>query len=174
MRIKFGKIKYKGASLVEVILYLALTSSMLLMLSTTFNSYLKARSRSQVREEVNSQARYIIKEINNEITIGTGITTPVAGGSGQSLGVVGGNGNPNSTISLTNGNLVYDNGTINKNLNTDRIDITEFIVNNYSGVDGNTIISYSVTLSYAQGNALEFDYANTYQSSVSLKINGGN
>lgn len=171
-RYKQKQNKYQAVTLIEVILYIALTSSMLLVISSSFNTYVKTKIRASVREEVNSQARFVIQQVNREIAKGVDIVSPPEAGNGNIIEIDKNGGDPNSIISLSGNYLNIDTGPgSGSNMNSARTKVSALTVSNRSNGENSNIVTYEFTVEYVGGSAEEFRYSNTYRSSVSLKAN---
>jgi len=71
----------RGFSLLELILYIAILSIMSVVLTASFLALTQGRTRSESRTEVNSNLRFAMDKITQDITNATFVTTPVSGTS---------------------------------------------------------------------------------------------
>lgn len=79
--------KNRGFSLLELILYIAILSIISVVLTASFLVLTQGRTRSESRTEVNSNLRFAMDKITQDITSATLVATPASGAS-ASLSVV--------------------------------------------------------------------------------------
>jgi len=163
------KNKYKAVTLIETLLYIALTSIMLYTITISFNDFLRTKVRTSVRTEANTQAVFIIEKINYELRNADSIITPTNGTSDtkityHTIGAVN-----NSTLDIVNGNLQITNGSNTKVLSNNLVNISNLNLENRAPVGTQPIIYYSFTIT-TSGGSIDFNYSNNYQSSVLLKL----
>ncbi|MBI5078116.1 MAG: hypothetical protein HZB11_01955 [Candidatus Yonathbacteria bacterium] len=91
------KIKNSGISLLELLLYIAILSGLMVVLSDAFIMLSKGRGQSEARSEVNSAIRFSAELIKQDVKNASAISTPALG-------------TPASTLSLTVSgvSVVYD------------------------------------------------------------------
>ncbi len=113
-----GKFKIKkGFTLVEILLYMALLSIFLITLVDILVSALDVQLESQATSAVDIDSRFISSRLNYDILRASAITTPAnLGDTANSL--VATIGGVNYTYSLSGGNLVLNDGSGGKNLNS--------------------------------------------------------
>ncbi|MEK6877199.1 MAG: type II secretion system protein [Thermoproteota archaeon] len=89
--------KKRGFSLLELLVYIAILSILVIVISNTFISLSKGRGQSQAKSEVHSAIRFATELLRQDIKNASVITTPISGGS-------------SSTLTLTRGGvtIVYD------------------------------------------------------------------
>lgn len=81
----------KGTSLLELLLYVAILSGLMVVMADIFVSLSKGRGQAQARSEVNAAIRFATEKISQDIKSATVITTPVQGTASSTLAVtVGG------------------------------------------------------------------------------------
>lgn len=91
------RLRSRGMSLLELLLYIAILSGLMVVVSDAFISLSKGRGQAEARSEVNSAIRFAAERVKQDIKNASAISTP-------SLGT------PASTLSLTVSGLpvVYD------------------------------------------------------------------
>jgi len=163
------KTKYKAITLIEVLLYIALTSMMLYTITLGFNDFLRTKVRSSVRTEANTQAIFLMEKINYELRNSDSIISPDNQDTATSLTyhVIGDTNN--STLEVVSGVLQITNGANTKTLSNNLVTISNFNVENRAIIDTQPIVFYSFTIT-TKGGSIDFIYSNEYQSTVLLKL----
>lgn len=136
--------KQKGFTLVEIILYMALLSIFLIVLTDIFVSILDVRRESEATSAVEQDGRYILNRFMYDIPRASSVTTPASlGGSGSTLAIV--IGGTNYTYSLSGGNLQLNDGTIN-NLNSSGTSLSDISFQRIGNSGGKDTIKIQFTL----------------------------
>lgn len=165
----------KGITLVEIILYVAILG----FISTAFISMsmnmMSLKSKSSSQQEVDSSLQFISQKINYEIRNAKSIS----GISGVGFTLTFADTNRNPTIfDLNNGNIRMGFGvgvscpTTNPCiLNSNKITISNFTVNNLSSGDSQTQnIHYSITANFINNSSRpEFDASGTITDSIEIR-----
>jgi hypothetical protein len=163
------KRKYSAVTLIEVLLYIALTSTMLVTITASYNNFLTSKVRTSVRNEVDTQALFIIEKINYELRNADQVITPTNTNSGTSLEFHIQGAAQNSVLGISGGNIQITNNGVTTTLSNNIVDISNFNVENRAPIGTQPAIHYSFTIS-TTGAAIEFNYSNDYQSSALLKL----
>ncbi len=71
----------QGFSLLELIIYTAILSVMMVVISNTFIGLLKGRGQAEARNEVNSAIRFATEQIRQDIKGASAVVTPTTSGS---------------------------------------------------------------------------------------------
>lgn len=74
----------KGFSLLELLIYIAILASVLLVISQTFIYLNRGRGQAEARSEVNSNLRFAVEKIASDIRASSSITTPANASSTSS------------------------------------------------------------------------------------------
>ena len=74
-----------GFSLLELLIYMAVLSIVLAVIATIFVTIESGNARNQVQSEVDSNLRFAIQEIENDLRTATAVSTPTALGTSQSV-----------------------------------------------------------------------------------------
>jgi prepilin-type N-terminal cleavage/methylation domain-containing protein len=117
--------KKKGFSLIELLIYMAILSSMLVVLTQIFTSIIQARLESEATSGVQQNANYILNRFIYDISRATSIDIPASYG-----------GTPSSSLQITINGVIYAyslNGgslQISNNLGTDDLNSNEVTVSN--------------------------------------------
>jgi Tfp pilus assembly protein PilW len=73
--------RQSGFTLVELLLYLAITSIMIVVISAFIQAMYEARVKSQTISEVEHQGQLVMNTIGQSLRNATGVTTPAANGT---------------------------------------------------------------------------------------------
>jgi len=135
-----------GFTLIELILYMALMSIFLIVLSELFISILEVRKESEAVSSVEQDGRFILTRLNYDLNRATSVTTPASLGetSTNLVIVIGGD---TFTYALTGSNfqLTNTNGTDNINSSGSQISDISFKRIGNSGGNPTIKIAYTVT-----------------------------
>jgi hypothetical protein len=162
--------KYKAYSLIEVLLYMALTSMLVITLSTFYTSLMQARQRNFVVREVNEQAVFITDQLRQKLSDSSQVNTPAVGTQSQTLDIDT-QSFGNIQFRVTNNLLeISTDGGPYQQLSTDSVTLTNLSFSNVSDGTTSDVITISFDLSYtATSNRAEENYSNSYQTTVTLK-----
>ncbi len=141
--------KQRGFTLLEILLYLVIFSSVIGAIISLSNTAISQRVKNQVTSDVNYQAEATLASIIQAIQSASSVTTPTLGGNSASLTLV----MPNSATNPT----IYD--TYNDGLTT-RLRLRE----------GSPAVSNYLTSSHAVLSNLSFTNAGVPGSKGSIKI----
>lgn len=82
------KIGKRGFSLLELLIYIALLSGLMVVISSAFISLSKGRGQSDARSEVNAAIRFVNERLKQDLKNATSITTPILGTASSTLEMV--------------------------------------------------------------------------------------
>jgi type II secretory pathway component PulJ len=125
--LQFTIYKYrKGFTIVELLIYMALLSGFLIVMTELFASIMDVKLESNAVSSVEQDGRYILTRLAYDIPRSSAITTPSTLGSttGSLVMVISG---VTYTYSVVNGNLEITN-----NLGTNNLNSSESIISNVS------------------------------------------
>lgn len=155
----------QGFSLLELLLYIGLSSTILLVVSSFFVLSLQSRVKNQTIAEVEGQGLRVMQIISKEIKNATVLTSPTQGTLAASL-------------SLNGGGVVFDlsNNVIRINIGTpvaltsSQVIATNLSFYNLSYTNTPGIIRFQFTLShYNPAGKNEYEYSQTFYGSASLR-----
>ena len=166
------KMKTKGFTLIELILYIAIITIVMSALIPFAWNIIEGSAKSSVEQEVSSQARYVSERIKYEIRNATSINTPAPGASGSVLIL---NTSPSTIIDLNSSKVrISDDGGPLTNLNSNETEVSGLNFTSYQSSDGKTKhiqFSFTVDDNYT-GSRQEYDApAITIESSAELRSN---
>lgn len=166
--------KQSGFTLIEVLLYLALATTVL-FISTTFllqisQSFIKQR----VISEVTQQSTRIIDLINTSIRNGVNINTPTPGNQSETLSIETSIGATNPTVYSLDSGVLYisEGGGSNVALTNNNILISNLNFRNLSQITTTTTGTISVyfdTNYINDSNRSEYSYQESYFSGATLR-----
>lgn len=165
------RLREKGYTLIELLLYIIILSSLLVPLTMFFGMTTEARVKSQSISEVNDQAIAAMDYMTQTIRNATSITAPAAAASGASLTLVVPTGSLSPTIFSLNGSaLQVKEGTgANIPLTSSDVQVANLTFKNLtrSGTSGAVQIGFTVSRANG-GNRNEFDYQKTFTSTAEV------
>ncbi len=82
---KFGNGDNKGVSLLELLVYVAILSGLIVIVSDAFIMLSKGRGQSEARSEVNSAVRFSAELMKQDIKNASSVVTPLLGVPSNSL-----------------------------------------------------------------------------------------
>lgn len=164
--------KQKGFTLIEMLLYLVITVSVLLVATIFFPTMINARIKNQVTIEVEQQGAFVMNMITRTIRTGDGINFPSPGVSGTSLSVLVSEITQNPTqFSADNGTFfVREGGGMNIPLTNSRVEISNLIFRNLTQENGRDTIRIEFTIhSFNPENKNQYDYYQNFYTSVTVR-----
>jgi Tfp pilus assembly protein PilW len=161
-----------GFTIIELLLYVAISSIILLVSSLFFLTLLEARTKNQVIAEVEQQGIQIMQIITQTIRNADTINSPTIGTSGASLSV-------NTTISsttpsvfdLSSGVIRIKEGTNAViNLSNSKVVVSNLSFSNLSRASTPGVIKISFTISAVNNsNRNEYSFSSPFVASASLR-----
>ncbi|MCR4324323.1 MAG: hypothetical protein NUV69_01400 [Candidatus Curtissbacteria bacterium] len=135
-----------GYSLVEFLMYFALISIFLIVLTQMFVSILEVQTESEATSSVDLDGRFILARLIYDISRSTTVTTPQNPGNSSSslLLVIGG---ANFTYSESGGAFVLTNNLGAGNLNSSETQISALNFTKLGEAGGKETIKFTFTLS---------------------------
>jgi len=167
-----SKSNQAGFSLVELLLYIALSSTILLILSTTIFSLLQARIKGQAIAEVEQQGVQIMQLLKKSLRQASSITSPTVGTSGSSLNLIMPTPAVSPTIISLSGNTMTMTEGANPvlNLSSNRLVVSNLMFGNWAKASTPGLMRISFTLSYVNNeNRQEYNYSQTFVGSVAKR-----
>ncbi len=166
----FFKIKFKrGFSLVELLIYIAILSGILIVASNMFISLSKGQAQSQAKSDVDSSIRFVTELIRQDIKNASSVSTPSSGSSSSTLVLV--RGGVTITYDLLSGVLRRKEGAgsaLNITSNNILVGTPSFTrLENTNVVFGNTNISILVNIPFSyNSNSSDWSYSRILRTSV--------
>lgn len=163
----------KGFTLVEMILYVAVCSILMVTISVFLSFLLDARIRSQAITEVNQQGFQVLSLITQTIRNGRSIEVPSISTSSTTLTLTTGDALLNPTVFTLNGGTlqVIEGSKSALPLTNSRVTVSNLIFENVSSVASiEKIIRISFTIEYANnGGKKEYSFRKSFTGSATLR-----
>lgn len=168
---KFYK-KQKGFTLIETLLYLSLSSIMILVIASFWGTLIESRDRSESMSIVNSEGTYLVNSIAQIIRNADSITSPTATNSAGAITMttfVPAESPTVIALSGSNINLTLGAGAPVQ-LNSTRTIINSLVFRNVSNTStaGSVRIELSLSYNNTSGKA-SLNYTQTYYATATLK-----
>lgn len=168
------KRKFVGAgfTLVEILLYIAITGIILMSVSFFLSLLLESRVKNQTIAEVEQSGVQVMQIIQQTARDSKLINSPVAGSSAPSCSLAIGDSAKNPTVyDLSSGSIRVKEGTGQAiNLTSDRLSASDLLFSNLSRGEVGGILRIQFTLTHKNpGGRNEYDYSKTFYGSASLR-----
>ncbi len=165
-------INNKGFTFIELILYIAIVTIMLMAIVPFGWDAITSGAKSKVQQEVYSQGRFISERIKYEIRNATAINSPTSGTSASVLNL---NSAPTTIIDLNSGKIriSQDGGSSYNNLNSNDTNITGLTFTSYTSSDNKTkniSFEFTITSTYS-GPRQEYNESITMRGSAEVRSN---
>jgi len=170
--VKQKKQKNPGFTLVELILYIGLSSILLLVISLFLTTMLSARVKQQTISEVDEQGLQIMQIITQNIRNAEAVNSPTPGNSDSTLNLSVLDASKNPTIFNLNQNTlqIKEGSESNINLTNSKIDLSSLNFENLSRDGTPGMIRISFEMSYKnETSRQEYNYTKPFYTSVSLR-----
>src|SRR3989344_4394989 len=166
-----NKVCQRGMSLLELLLYIAILSGLMVIISDAFISLSKGRGQAEARSEVNSAIRFAAERIKQDVKNASAISTPTLGTPANSLSMTV-SGVPvvydvlsgalrrteNGVVATTTGSLVF----------VDTPTFTRF--ENHNSVLGATTTAIQTVMTFRyNASSTDWVYADTMRTTVTLR-----
>lgn len=164
--------KQSGFTLIEMLLYIALSSIVLLALSQFFVLSLSIRAKAQSVAEVEQQGSLALKTMTQIIRNASAITVPTAGAASSSLTITVPTGVKSPTIfDLSGGVLRIKEGAGSPiNLTDSRVAVTNLVFSNLSVTADHGTVRIQFTLSRINASSTnEYNYTQNFSGTATLR-----
>ncbi len=162
----------KAFTLIEVLLYMSLTSVLVLMIAMLWVTASDTRDRGEAMSIVSSEATSIISKLTQTIRNASAVNTPTIGNSGSTLSLVMASAaNSPTGIALSGGNITITEGSNPANtLNSNRVTISSLTFRNVTEnfAVGSVRIEITVTYINTTGKPA-LDYSQTFYATATLR-----
>jgi type II secretory pathway pseudopilin PulG len=160
-----------GFTLVELMLYVALSGFVLMSVVGVFTMSIQLRARTSARQEVNEQGDAALQTITQLIRDGYSVDIPVYASTTSQLSLSSKDAalHP-TTVILVSGLLEAKEGTVSPvNLTSRRVIASNLSFANISQSTTASAVRVVFTLSYASQGASEYQYQRTFSATVSIR-----
>jgi len=161
-----------GFTLVELLLYIALTTVMIATVSGYIYLTLQARVKGQVIAEVEQQGIQAIQNMTQIIRNATGVNSPALGASGSSTSVTVLNFSNSPTVFNVVAGVfrITEGAKTPVPLTNDRVTVSAFTVTNVSQSTSSNTLRLQFTLTAVNPNGRsEYSYAKTFTTTADLR-----
>jgi Tfp pilus assembly protein PilW len=162
----------KGFTLLEALLYVAISSIVILGTSFLLISLLQTNVKNQTVAEVEEQGSFVVKLIDQSVRKATGINIPAAQANDVVLSLQMADAAKNPTIfSVTDGTLNITEGAgAAVPLTNSMVTVSGLSFNNYSATSSKGSVKILFTLSYKNSSGRnEFDYSKIFYGTASIR-----
>lgn len=157
----------RGVTLIELLMYIALASALLLSTAVFISTSFRARARAEVSAEVEQQGRFIMKRITEAVESGDAILSPL-NGTASLLEI-----ESTETISFAqdSNQLTMQIGANSPEvLHSASVEVSSFLVTYVDYPGGPGAVRIQVSLAYSAGsNRPEFNYTESFVTTVSIR-----
>ena len=163
----------RGFTLIELMLYVSLSSILLLSVSAFISASLELRVKNLAVSKVEQEGTRAMNMIAQTMRNAEGINSPLAGAiaSTASIDVVSAGSDP-TVFDLSGGAIRMAEGAGSAiALTSNRVSVSGLAFSNLTktGTDGNMRIEFTVSYINASGRN-EFDYSKTFRDSASIRF----
>lgn len=161
-----------GITLIEIVLYIAIFTAILLAGSTLYNTAMQSRAKSQTMAEVEQQGLQLMQLITQTIRNATALNSPTIGTSASSLSLnVSVGANSPTIFDLASGQVrIKEGAAAAVPLTNSRVVASGLNFYNLSRLGTDNILRIEFTLSHINpSNLQEYSYTKTFYSSASLR-----
>lgn len=163
----------RGFTLIEMILYVAICSVLLLSLSSMFSYLFASRVKSQAITEVNQQGFFTMHLITSTIRNAKSVDIPTMGNSSSSLSITVQSPLFSPTVFDVSSSTLFirEAGGVGVPLTSSRISVSSVLFENVSSASStDRIVRIRYTLSYRSGSPRqEYAYTKTFSGSATLR-----
>lgn len=161
-----------GFTILELLLYIGIASTVLLSASIFLSLTLEARVKNAALSEVEGQGVFLADLMGQTVRNSTGISAPSIGTTGSSLSVTTVSGATSPTVfSVASGALrVTEGAGAAVSLTNSRVAVSGLSISNLSrsGTPGTVRVSFTITYNNPSGRN-EFDVSKTFTFSATRK-----
>lgn len=162
---------HNGFTLLEVLLYIVISVSVIATVSVLSLQVLQARARQQIVAEVDEQSNFVLRTILDDIANAESINSPVnTSASSLSINAPGAANDP-TVYALTAGQITKTTPAGTVNLTSTDIVVTNLNFEDRAAVGKPGSISIFFTTSFNGGDAqiANYDYSNNYVGSATVR-----
>ncbi len=166
------KKEFKGFTLIEVLLYLAMLSVFIVVISSFWQGLMDITEKGKAMNTVNTEGQFIMTKILQGIRESESINAPIAGNSALTLNVTFLDVSKNPTIiEFNSGNLRLSEGiTPFASLNSGEVVVSNVSFTNNTGLNSKGLVRVQFTVNYKNPDGRSnLNYSQTFYGSASLK-----
>lgn len=159
-----------GITLVEIILYIAVSSLFAILVSTFYFQIQGSAIKQDTVKEINYVALNVSNEIERALSFASSITAPIPNTTAANLEVSSQLLSEDPTLIYLNGqNLEFSRDSVATQINPDAIEVTGLEFTHVSGLGGNGV-EYQFTLTHSNPESVDwYDYTRSYDGVIWLR-----
>ena len=164
--------RQSGFTLLELILYLGITSILVVSVSFFFISLLQARVKFQTISEVEQQGEQVMQQITQTVRNSSSITSPATGATTAALTVVVPTGSLSPSVFDLSGGVIRitEGAGAAQPLTTTAVTVSGLSFQNLTRPTTQGVVRISFTLTRANpGTKNEYSYTKTFRSTATLR-----
>ncbi len=166
------KTKQFGFTLIEILLYIAISATLISIISFFVITSIQARVKNQVIAEINSEGIFVSQLISQIIRNAQNINSPVIASSASSLSLDVNNASLSPTIfDVASSRIRVKEGAMQEiNLTSSKIIVSNLTFQNLSRSNTPGLIKFAFTLTYINSSGRnEYDFSKTFYVTASLR-----
>jgi type II secretory pathway component PulJ len=159
-----------GYTLIELLLYIAITSSLLVVAVGFFGMVSESRIKGQAVAEVDQQAAYVMDYMTSAVRNAASLSVPAAAASGSTLTVTS-PASTTSVFSLSGTTLQVKEGSAAVvSLSNSNVAVSNLTFTNLTRFGSNGIVRISFTVARTNtAGRQEYNYQQTYTNSAEVR-----
>lgn len=156
---------YIGNTLVEVLLYVALSATILITISATYLQLLEIKAENRARREIETQAQFLISQLEEELLAASNITLPTSNTTSDQLSLQIPDQTYNTLFLIENGDIAISRNNATPISLTSDLTISSLSFANRTSGESITV-DYTFTLQHPY---FENSYNSTYTGTINLR-----
>lgn len=166
--------RQSGFTLLELLLYLGISSIIILATSALVQVIFEARIKAQTVTEVEQQGQQAMQLMTQILRNGNGLTTPASGASSASLTATVPTGTLSPTVmDLSGGQIRIKEGTgAATPITNSKVSVTGLTFKDLGPSTSTSSVQIKFTISYLNNSGKnEYSYSKNYETAASLRCN---
>jgi len=162
----------KGFTLIEVVLYVGISSLVIFVISFFLVFLLQMNIKNQTVAEIDSQGLFVMRLINQTIRNSAGVNSPVPGENNVALSLETFDSLKNPTIFFEENGILYLKEGADERipLTNSLVFLSELFFENYSAASSKDSINFSFILSRINNSGRnEYDYSKKFYAASSTR-----
>lgn len=166
-KLKLKILNKKGFSLIDMLIYIAILSTVLLTITSLFTLAIQQREKADSISKVNSDLYRTALVISEEVKNADAILNPLVGTTAQEFTSI--ENTIESRFYVSNGNLYLDKSGQTHQISSNYIVVNSLEVHNLSSTEKDESIQINISYSLRNPNGrTENNYNDSYQFTISL------
>lgn len=159
--------KHNGFTLVETLLYVSITATILVVITGSFSQLLQIRSENRARRELQTVAEFVSDSIEKQVINADAVVLPLVDATSSTLEVDPPN-QPNNVTITESANVITLNDNVNPaaDLSNSDVTISNLQFTHRSEGGSPSIIDYSFDISSSD---IDNTYTYTYHGAITIR-----